>query len=112
MHESLASWRSTTDSNIRKSNGSTLVRYNRNYVYPVGAPLSRWKAVMAARMESGNFTGVVTNEAEVAAGRSGGWTSVSPIQKQDLRDGRQDFVVAIVCAPDSDDVARPNPSGV
>ena len=41
---------------------------------------------MAARMESGNFTGVVTNDAEVAGGRSGGWTSVAPLHKQDLSD--------------------------
>jgi hypothetical protein len=43
---------------------------------------------MAARMQSGNFTGVVTNDAEVAGGRSDGWTSVAPLHKRDLGDGR------------------------
>ena len=80
--------------------------------HPVGAPLSRWKAVMAARMQSGNFTGVVTNDAEVAGGRSGGWTSVAPLHKQDLGDGRQEFVVVIMCAADSVDVAKSNVSDV
>src|SRR6266478_3102068 len=56
--------------------------------HPVGAPLSRWKAVMAARMQYGNFTGVVTNDAEVAGGRSGGWTSVAPLHKRDLGGSR------------------------
>ena len=80
--------------------------------HPVAAPLSRWKAVMAARMQSGNFTSVVTNDAEVAGGRSGGWTSVAPLHKQDLGDGRQEFVVVIMCAADSVDVAKLNVSDV
>ncbi len=56
--------------------------------HPVAAPLSRWKAVMAARMQSGNFT------------------------KRDLGDGRQEFVVVIMCAADSVDVAKSNVSDV
>ena len=66
----------------------------------------------ASTVQSGNFTGVVTNDAEVAGGRSGGWTSVAPLHKQDLGDGRQEFVVVIMCAADSVDVAKSNVSDV
>lgn len=74
--------------------------------HPAGAPLSRWKAVMASRMQS------VTNDVEVAGGRDSGWTSIAPLHKRDLADGRQEFVVVIMCGADSVDVAKANVSDV
>jgi hypothetical protein len=80
--------------------------------YNPTAPLSRWKAVMAARMPQGGFTNVVNNGAEVAGGRHGGWTSVVPVHRHDLPDGRQAFVIVIMCGTDTADIAKSNVSDV
>ena len=78
----------------------------------VTAPLSRFKAVMATRMQSGGFTNVVNHDAEVAGGRGGGWTSMAPLHRVDLGGRRQEFILVIMCAADSVDVAKSNTSDV
>jgi hypothetical protein len=75
-------------------------------------PLGRFKEVMAKRMQSGGFTNVVNNDAEVAGARQGGWTSMAPLHRRDLDARRQEFILVIMCAADSVDVAKSNTSDV
>jgi hypothetical protein len=78
----------------------------------VARPLPRFKAMMAARMQSGGFTNVVNNDAEVAGGRQGRWTSMAPLHRVDLDGRRQEFILVIMCVADNVDVAKSNTSDV
>lgn len=81
-------------------------------IFDVYHPLARFKAVMAERMQSVGFAGLVVDDFQVAGGRDGGWTAMHPVWRRDLEGGRQEFVLVAMCAADSEDVAARNAGDV
>ena len=80
-------------------------------IFDAARPLSRFKAVMAERMQSVGFTGLVTDDLQVAGGREGGWAVLHPVWRRDM-DSRQEYVFVVMCAADTEDVAARNAGDV
>ena len=56
---------------LRFKTGTTMI-------FDAVQPLMRFKAVLAERMQSERFTGIVIDDFQVAGGRDGGWTALRP----------------------------------
>jgi hypothetical protein len=74
-------------------------------------PLTRFKAVMAERMQSVGFTGIVIDDFQVAGRRDGGWTAMHPVLRSDMGQ-RKEYVFVVMCAADTEDVAARNAGDV
>ncbi len=81
-------------------------------IFDTFRPSKRFKAVMAERMQSERFTGIVVNDFRGHRGRDGGWTALHPVWRSDMDGGRQEFVFVVMCAADSEDVAKGNAGDV